>query len=57
MKRALLLSGGMDSLAVAWWLRDLSKHDAARAEAFLDGPGQGLKNFAKKVARTWLPQG
>ena len=43
--------------AVGWWIRDLSKHDALRAEAFLDGPGQGLKNFAKKVARTWLPQG
>ncbi len=43
--------------AVGWWIRDLSKHDAARAEVFLDGPGQGMKNFAKKVARTWLPQG
>ncbi|WP_232831238.1 DNA alkylation repair protein [Pseudogemmobacter bohemicus] len=41
--------------AVGWWVRDLSKHDAARAEAFLEGPGQGLKSFAKKVARTWLP--
>lgn len=42
--------------AVGWWVRDLSKHDAARAQAFLDGPGLGLKNFAKKVARTWLPE-
>lgn len=42
--------------AVGWWIRDFSKHDAARAQEFLDGPGQGLKSFAKKVARTWLPQ-
>lgn len=42
--------------AVGWWIRDFSKHDAARAEAFLAGPGLGLKSFAKKVARTWLPR-
>ncbi|NBE09002.1 DNA alkylation repair protein [Paragemmobacter ruber] len=36
--------------AVAWWVRDLSKHDAARARAFLDGPGAGLKAFARKEA-------
>lgn len=40
--------------AVAWWLRDLSKHDAARARAFLEGPGAGLKSFARKEAGKYL---
>ena len=40
--------------AVAWWLRDLSKHDAARATAFLAGPGTGLKSFARKEAGRYL---
>ena len=40
--------------AVAWWLRDLSKHDAARARAFLDGPGQALKPWAQKEAARHL---
>jgi 3-methyladenine DNA glycosylase AlkD len=41
--------------AVAWWVRDLSRHDAARARAFLDGPGTGLKAFARKEAARHLP--
>jgi 3-methyladenine DNA glycosylase AlkD len=40
--------------AVAWWVRDLSKHDAARARAFLAGPGAGLKPFARKEAGRYL---
>jgi 3-methyladenine DNA glycosylase AlkD len=40
--------------AVAWWVRDLSKHDAARARVFLDGPGAGLKSFARKEAARYL---
>jgi 3-methyladenine DNA glycosylase AlkD len=40
--------------AVAWWVRDLSKHDAARARVFLDGPGAGLKAFARKEAGKYL---
>jgi len=40
--------------AVAWWVRDLSKHDAARARVFLDGPGVGLKAFARKEAARYL---
>ena len=40
--------------AVAWWLRDLSKHDATRARTFLDGPGQSLKPWALKEARKYL---
>lgn len=40
--------------AVAWWLRDLSKHDAERVRVFLDGPGAGLKAFARKEAAKYL---
>lgn len=40
--------------AVAWWIRDLSKHDADRAIAFLDGPGQNLKPWAQKEAARHL---
>lgn len=40
--------------AVAWWLRDLSKHDPDRARAFLAGPGQGLKPWAQKEAAKHL---
>lgn len=36
--------------AVAWWLRELSKHDAPRTRAFLDGPGTRLKPWAQKEA-------
>ena len=40
--------------AVAWWLRDLAKHDAPRARAFLDGPGQALKPWARAEASRYL---
>lgn len=40
--------------AVAWWVRDLSKHDPDRARAFLSGPGQGLKAWARKEAGKYL---
>lgn len=36
--------------AVAWWIRDLSRHDAARARAFISGPGQALKPWAQAEA-------
>ncbi|MBA3910999.1 MAG: DNA alkylation repair protein [Rhodobacter sp.] len=36
--------------AVAWWVRDLSKHDAPRARAFLGSHGDTLKPFARKEA-------
>jgi len=39
---------------VAWWLRDLSKHDAASTRAFLAGPGTRLKPFARKEAAKYL---
>ncbi|KIC10113.1 DNA alkylation repair protein [Leisingera sp. ANG-M1] len=40
--------------AVAWWLRDLSKHDADRTRAFLAGHGAAMKGFARKEAAKYL---
>ena len=40
--------------AVAWWLRDLSKHDPARVQAFLDEHGARMKTFARKEAGQYL---
>ena len=42
--------------AIAWWVRDLSKHDAPRARAFLDQHGPRLKPFALKEAGRHLPR-
>ncbi|TNF57946.1 MAG: DNA alkylation repair protein [Rhodobacteraceae bacterium] len=41
--------------AVAWWLRELSKHDAPRVRAFLDRHGDAMKTFARKEAGKYLP--
>lgn len=40
--------------AVAWWLRDLSKHDAQRVRAFLAEHGATIKPFARKEAAKYL---
>jgi 3-methyladenine DNA glycosylase AlkD len=40
--------------AIAWWLRDLSKHDRPRVEAFLSAEGARLKPFARKEAAKYL---
>ena len=40
--------------AVAWWLRELSKHDPQRTHDFLEGPGQGLKPWARKESAKYL---
>ncbi|SMX36678.1 DNA alkylation repair protein [Maliponia aquimaris] len=40
--------------AVAWWIRDLSKHDAPAARDFLVSHGAGLKAFARKEAGKYL---
>ncbi|SMX34037.1 DNA alkylation repair protein [Actibacterium lipolyticum] len=40
--------------AVAWWLRDLSKHDPDRVKAFLAEHGDQMKNFARKEAAKYL---
>ena len=36
--------------AIAWWLRDLSKHDPDRVRAFIDTHGSAMKPFARKEA-------
>lgn len=36
--------------AIAWWVRDLSKHDADRARQFLDSHGGAMKSFARVEA-------
>ncbi len=46
---ATLKHGAMQK-AVAWWLRDLSKHDADRVREFLMKHGHTLKPFAVKEA-------
>ena len=40
--------------AVAWWLRDLSKHDPERVRAFLEAHGDRMKGFARKEAAKYL---
>lgn len=42
--------------AVAWWLRTLSKHDPGRVLAFVNGPGAGLKPFARREATRHLSE-
>ncbi|MFY0692069.1 MAG: DNA alkylation repair protein [Paracoccaceae bacterium] len=41
--------------AIAWWLRDLSKHDADRVRTFLAEHGERMKPFARKEAARLLP--
>lgn len=40
--------------AIAWWVRDLSKHDAALSREFLDRYGAQMKAFARKEAGKYL---
>jgi len=40
--------------AVAWWLRDLSKHDPVRTRTFLDAHGDRMKPFARNEAAKYL---
>lgn len=41
--------------AIAWWLRDLSKHDPDRVRTFLAVHGEQMKPFARKEAGKYLP--
>ena len=41
--------------AIAWWIRDLSKHDVDRAKTFLDSYSERMKPFARKEAVRHLP--
>ncbi|PCJ05566.1 MAG: DNA alkylation repair protein [Rhodobacteraceae bacterium] len=40
--------------SIAWWLRELSKHDAQRVRDFLEQHGDQMKNFARKEAGKYL---
>jgi 3-methyladenine DNA glycosylase AlkD len=40
--------------AIAWWVRELSKHDAPRARQFLEMYGDQMKPFARKEAARHL---
>jgi 3-methyladenine DNA glycosylase AlkD len=40
--------------AVAWWLRELSKHDPERTRAFLEQHGERMKPFARREAGKYL---
>lgn len=40
--------------AIAWWLRELSKHDPDRTRTFLDQYGDAMKPFARKEAARLL---
>ncbi|MDE4173991.1 DNA alkylation repair protein [Phaeobacter sp. PT47_59] len=40
--------------AIAWWLRDLSKHEAEATRAFLAAHGKDMKPFARKEAGKYL---
>ncbi len=40
--------------SVAWWLRDLSRHDPARTRAFLDAHGETMKPWAVREAMRHL---
>ena len=40
--------------AVAWWLRDLSRHAPDQTRAFLAEHGSGMKAFARKEAKRHL---
>ena len=43
--------------AIAWWVRDLSRHDTERAENFLNKFGDDLKPFARKEAARHMNKG
>ncbi|WP_298675933.1 DNA alkylation repair protein [uncultured Lentibacter sp.] len=42
--------------SVAWWLRDLSKHDPERVRYFLTNHARKMKPFARKEAAKHLPE-
>ncbi len=40
--------------SIAWWLRELSKHDPDRVVAFLETHGDAMKPFARREAGKYL---
>ena len=43
--------------AIAWWVRELSKHDEQRARSFLETHGAAIKPFAYNDAKRMLDRG
>lgn len=52
----LPVKNGIMQKAIAWWVRDLSRHDAARATAFIDANSHQMKPYAIKEASRYLPE-
>lgn len=48
---------GFVQKAIAWWLRDLSKHDPERVQSWLAEHGDRLKPYARAEAARRLPTG
>ncbi|WP_339763199.1 DNA alkylation repair protein [uncultured Sulfitobacter sp.] len=51
----LPVKNGIMQKAIAWWVRDLSRHDPARAQLFIDENSQHMKPYAIKEASRHLP--
>lgn len=51
----LPVKNGILQKAIAWWIRDLSRHDPARANAFLQENAAQMKAYAVKEASRYLP--
>ena len=52
----LPVKNGIMQKAIAWWVRDLSRHDPARATAFIDANSHQMKPYAIKEASRYLPE-
>ena len=52
----LPVKNGIMQKAIAWWVRDLSRHDPARATAFIDANSHQMKSYAIKEASRHLPE-
>ncbi|WP_372991141.1 DNA alkylation repair protein [Sulfitobacter sp.] len=52
----LPVKNGIMQKAIAWWVRDLSRHDPARATAFIDANSHQMKPYAVKEASRYLPE-
>lgn len=51
----LPVKNGIMQKAIAWWVRDLSRHDPARAQLFIDENSHHMKPYAIKEASRHLP--
>lgn len=51
----LPVKNGILQKAIAWWVRDLSRHDPARAAEFIEANRTHLKPYAIKEAARYMP--